>query len=690
MSYFGSARRQKNSDLRSSQSKKGGGAKRKRSSSMDWESFRFRAVAVVFCLLWSALWVRAGYIQLWNGPMLAEKAKRQHTSAERVDTPRGMIVDRNGQILARSVEVHSVYANPALIKNREDTARKLAPLLGQSSSEIKSSLLKGRNFTWIARQIDDATAEKIREADLPGVELIREYERFYPYKQVAGQLLGFVGMDGKGLEGLERSFDSELSALPMRQVVQRDASGRRFYIQRSPDLPSEDIKLTIDVQIQFIAEEVLAKGVEDAGAKWGGILITDVSNGEILAWAQYPFFNPNSYRNYKAAEYRNRLALDALEPGSTFKPLVVASALQEGTINRNTIFDCESGRWRFKKALIRDDGRSYKNLAVNQILIHSSNIGCGKIGLTLGANRFHRYLSMLGFGQRTGLQVNESRGILRSPNEWSEVDVASTSFGQSLSVTQVQMAQAYLTLANNGIYKPIRLIKDDSNDDGGEQRIFSAETSREVLRMMQEVVESGTGKKAAIPGVPIAGKTGTAQKADKSGSYGRERTASFVGLTPVVQPRYLVTIVLDEPSKSKYGGAVAAPLFKDVMTRVLAYHGSLPDPGEVIVRQAKKQEIRLAKAKARQKAQKEETILGEVRRELIASVPDLKIKEKGAIPDVVGKSIRRAVEMFARQGLVPVIKGEGARVIRQEPNPGVRWSDREQVPRECVLWLSEM
>lgn len=714
MSYFGTARRQPsskskrfslfgNSDRKTSRQRKKSAAINERNTrnrqinkdssffpSVDWDRFRFRMVAVFFCLVWGTLWLRVGCIQLWDGPELADKARRQHISAERVDVPRGMICDRNGQILARSVEVCSVYANPSQIDDVDAVAKKLASILGRSPQDISASLQKNRSFIWIARRIDDATAEAVRKADLRGIELIREQERIYPYKHVAGQLIGFVGMDGRGLEGLERSFDDELSGLPVRQMFQRDASGRLFYMDNNDDeMPeSEDLRLTIDVQVQFMAEEVLSKGVEEVAAKWGGMLIVDVQNGNVLAWAQYPFFNPNVYRKYKPAEYRNRLALDALEPGSTFKPFLVASALQEGVVTRNTVFNCENGVWKTKRSVIRDDNRAYKDLSVNQILMYSSNIGCGKIGLTLGAVKFHKYLSLLGFGQRMGLHLNESKGILRSPKDWSESDLISTSFGQSVSVTEAQMAQAYLTLANGGVYKPLRILLDSEEDDGGGQRVFSAETSREVLRIMQDVVDAGTGKKAAVPGMAVAGKTGTAQKA-KSGTYGKERTASFVGLIPADKPLYLVVIFIDEPVRGKYGGTIAAPLFKNVITRVMAYQGALPDPGAQLAQRVKRQEERAAKRAKRQKQKQEETIMGEVRRELASAAPTIKPKEKGAVPDVVGQSLRRAVEMFVQQGLVPVIKGDGARVVRQEPIPGIRWSDKNQAPRDCVLWLSE-
>ena len=277
-------------------------------ASIDWNSVRFRTVAVLFFVVWGALWVRAGYVQLWEGPFLAERARRQHMAAETVAMPRGMITDRNGHILARSVECCSVYANPSIITDIEATATTLAGVLGRPVDQIKPLLEKKRSFVWIARRVDDATAEAIRQADLTGVELSREFERIYPYRQVAGQLLGFVGMDGKGLEGIERSFDEQLGGLSVRQAVRRDASGREFYVNSNYEAqPAEDVHLTLDLQVQSIAEEEISKAVTEFGAKWGGVLVVDVAAGDVLAWAQFPFFNPNSYNQYRPRSEERRV-----------------------------------------------------------------------------------------------------------------------------------------------------------------------------------------------------------------------------------------------------------------------------------------------------------------------------------------------------------------------------------------------
>ena len=473
MAYLGERRRTtRQSSSQATNRRRSEGGLRGWFASIDWNGVRFRTVAVLFFIIWGALWVRAGYVQLWEGPFLAERARRQHMSAETVSTPRGMITDRNGHILARSVECRSVYANPNAVIDVDATSAALAGLIGRPVDQIRPLLAKKRSFVWIARRVDDATAEAIRQADLPGVDLSREYERIYPYRQVAGQLLGFVGMDGKGLEGVERSFDDRLGGLSVRQAVQRDASGREFYVNSDYEAqPADDVRLTLDLQVQSIAEEEIARAVDEYGAKWGGVLVVDVPSGDILAWAQYPFFNPNSYNQYRPGEYRNRLAQDALEPGSTFKPFLIASALQEGVVSRETTFNCENGLWKTRYITIRDDTHPKNTIqTVAQILANSSNIGCGKIGLELGAVKYQRYLSRLGFGERTGLQLAESRGILRPAREWSEADLISSSFGQSLSVTVAQMAQGYLTLANQGVYKPLRLVATD--DVGGGDSAF--------------------------------------------------------------------------------------------------------------------------------------------------------------------------------------------------------------------------
>ena len=432
---------------------------------VDWGKARIAAVVAIFCVLWLGLWGRAWYLQMIEGPRLADKARRQHMATELVTGKRGMIMDRNGQVLARSVEARSVYARPQEIQDFLTMANTLGPILGIEPQKLYDELSKTkRRFVWVRRKVDDYTAEAVRKAGLPGIGLSKEYDRGYPFKHLAGPLLGFVGVDDKGLEGLERSLDDRLAGTPTRMVVQRDAMGRRFYLHEEgkDELRGEDLMLTLDVQLQFIAEEAVARAARDFDARWSGALVVDVPSGDILAWAQYPFFNPNTYRQSSPMIYRNRLASDALEPGSTFKPFVMASALQERKINRNTAIDCENGKWEIKKVTIRDTSRQGV-LPAHKVLRYSSNIGMAKIGLELGSPTLYKYLRALGFGESTCVPVADSRGILRQPRSWSEADLMSASFGQSVSVTALQMAQGYLTLLNNGVYKPLRLLREQVN-----------------------------------------------------------------------------------------------------------------------------------------------------------------------------------------------------------------------------------
>lgn len=660
-------------------------------ASVNWPVWRINIVIGLFCVLWLGLWLRAWQLQMIEGPRLADRARKQHTATELVSGKRGLIHDRNGQVLARSVEARSVYARPHEIVDLAATSRRLAAILNLPEARIAADLKKdSRKFVWLKRKIDDAAAEAIRKAALPGIGLSREYERFYPFSHMAGQLLGFVGMDDKGLEGLERSLDDRLGASPVRQIVQRDAMGRRFYLnQDGMGQPvGEDITLTLDMQIQFMAEEAVAHAAKEFDARWSGALVVDIASGDILAWAQYPFFNPNTYRESSPQIYRNRLAADALEPGSTFKPLVMAIALQEKKVTPNTLIDCEGGKWETRNFVIRDTS-ARGILPASKVLRYSSNIGMAKIGLSLGSRNLYRYLKALGFGEVSQVPVSNSRGIVRKPRDWGEVDIMSAAFGQSVSVTALQMAQAYLTLLNNGVYKPLRLLVDDKETPEAERRVFSARPVAEVMDMMRDVVEQpdGTGRRAHIDGMQTGGKTGTAQKADeKAGNYGEKRLASFVGFFPAENPAYFILVLVDEPMKNPYGGVVAAPAFKAVAQRLLAYKGILNESGAVVETDKRKRGLKLAQAPVEPWRASQSGQAVSVRQPGM-QLPGHLAKAADRVPNVIGKSVRNAVELFARAGIVPELKGTGSRVVRQSPPAGSAWKqpDRESY----ILWLSE-
>lgn len=673
-----------------------------RVSGRDWGRFRLAFVGVVFCFLWMALWGRAFYVQVYRGPELAGMAKRQHLATELVTGRRGAILDRNGQVLARSVASKSVFVRPVEVQNMAEAARVLSKALDLPLRDVRAKLAERRQFTWIARRIGDRAAAAIRDAKLSGVYLTTEYSRLYPNHQLAGRLMGFVGMDDKGLEGLELTQDQLLSGQDSKFVVQRDAAGRRLYLngaERDGTIDGQDVRLTLDAQIQYFAEEALSEAVTAFEADWGGVIMADVRTGDILAWAEYPPFNPNAYARYSATRWRNRLATDALEMGSTIKPFLVAAALDEGKITPESLYYCENGRWQLHNVRIKDTHK-YEWLTVERVLRYSSNIGVAKIGLELGATAYHKYLAGLGFGEKTGLPLRgESFGLLRPPAQWREVDLANAAFGQGFAATTAQLVQAYVCLANGGVRKPLRLLMDVPAEEEAHERVFTEKTSQMVLSMMRSVVEAdGTGTQARIAGITVGGKTGTAQKASPQGGYGDKYTGSFVGFFPADAPRYVIAVIVDEPKKNHYGGVIAAPAFRQIAMQSLAYMGTLPDTGYAQLPAAGQSGPAAAGAQgsrgdrmiAGQTAAGQASVkpvsqpgLTEVRQD----VSHATMAVETTVPDVRGKSLRSAVEAFARRGVIPVVRGEGFVVSKQSPLPGAQWP--KEGAQEYILWLSE-
>ena len=678
---------------------------------VDWVRARLRAVGVVLLLLLGALWARAYYIQIVRGPDLAAMASRQYAAKETLRGMRGRILDRHDNILALSVEGSSVWANPAEVRDPRQTAAVLAPLLGMPADKLYGVLNKAqskdRRFIWLARKINDKAAAGIKDARLAGVHLVKENERLYPNGHLAGQLIGFVNVDDEGLEGIERSMDGKLAGRSHSTPLQRDAAGRKLALNGLEEdmlLHGDDVRLTIDSQIQYFAEEALAENVEKYGAKWGGCLVVDVPTGEILAWAQYPFFNPNRYQEHPERIRRNRLAGDALEQGSTIKSFLIAAALEEKVITPDTPINCEKGKWLLGKFTIHDT-HAYAQLPASKILHVSSNIGAAKIGLKLGAARYRDYLTRLGFGERSGLNlVGEELGILRQARKWQEIDLATASFGQSFSATLVQVAGAYLCLAGDGVRRPLRLIQGEEPAKP-EERIFSPETMRLVRGMLREVVEEegGTGSQARIPGMVVGGKTGTAQKADGSGSYGSGRVGSFVGMVPGEDPRYLICVLLDEPTKSQYGGVVAAPVFRHVALQTMAYHGHLPDSDDPLVLAAAAKEAGRKNAGKPQAGQASpQPPRGSARTAEPAGAAGSPTAQSSpaspataapaptglssGVPLVIGMGMQQAIQEFARHGTVPNIEGTGRIVVRQSPEPGRPWPADK---KESTIWLGE-
>ena len=646
----------------------------------DWAGVRMIVVAAAFGLCWLALWGRAFQVQVLMGDELAAKALRQHQAVEMASGERGRILDRNGTVLAKSVVCRSVYARPLEVENADRAAASLAKALGGSKAGYRTRLLSKEHFVWLRRQVGDREAAAVADLKEPGIHLVDEYRRLYPGGHLAGQLLGFVGLDGVGLEGLERSFQSRLVGLRTSFTVGRDASGRHLYLDGEDagrDVAGTDLALTLDAEIQCMAERALEKAVSGWGGQWGGLMVLDVASGDVLAWAQYPFFNPNIYGRYAPETWRNRLAMDALEPGSTMKPFLVAAALQDGVVRPGDVFHCEQGEFTVADKTIRDT-HDYGDLTVAEIVKYSSNIGASKIAEKLGAERYHAALSKLGFGRKVGLPLpGEARGILRDPGRWYPVDLAAAGFGQGLSATMAQMAAAYLCLANDGVLVRPGLVAGDHGRDG--RVVFDPAVARAVMAMLTDVVEAdGTGTQARIKGLTVAGKTGTAQKASSKGGYGKHYAASFAGFVPADEPAFLVICMVDEPHPQHYGGVVAAPAVRETMINALAYLGRLPDPSAL----ALAPDVGSGDMGAGDRDEAAVEALA------LAGALARRTRTSGnGVPDVVGLPLRRAVEMFAQSGRVPDIKGHGRVVARQEPAAGRSWPKGGV---SCVVWLADI
>lgn len=628
----------------------------------DWSRVKLACVGVLLLVAWLGLWARAGWLQLVQGPELARRALKQHVASQFDKGSRGQIFDRNGLLLAKSVKFAAVYVRPAEVEDPDAEAAVLAGIL-KTGKNFRKRLASKKAFVYLARRVGDKTAAAVRKAGLKGVHVSTEYGRSYPNRHLAGQVLGFVGLDDQGLEGIEKAFDAHMAGRKAKYVVQRDASGRRLFLdahgREMENLDGGDVRLTIDAHIQFFAEEELAKAVRKHKAKRGVTIVIHVPTAEILALANYPFFNPNNVKKMRPGAGRNRAVLDAYEPGSTMKPLLVASALQEGVVRPETKFDCEKGRFRYGRRTIRDT-HAYEMLTVSEIVRSSSNIGAAKIGDRLGPGRIFAYYSRLGFGRPTGLPLSgESKGLVRPLKRWHQIDTATASFGQGIGVTAVQLAQAYHTLANDGVYKPLKLVLDAGADKAAPPvRVFDVETARSVQRMMRSVVrdEHGTGSAARIDGLEVGGKTGTAQKARPGGGYGDKYLASFVALIPAVGPEYLVLTMVDEPEPSHYGGVVAAPAVRNVTLKTLSYLGRMPETAKP------------APAGDQIYPSREDKKILE-----IAAGPTPGAAAPGMVPNFSGMPLRMAVEILAEKGIVPKLEGHGLIVSGQKPAPGTPW-----------------
>ncbi|MFQ5697849.1 MAG: peptidoglycan D,D-transpeptidase FtsI family protein [Myxococcota bacterium] len=532
--------------------------------------------------IYLGLGLRAVQLQELDAEFLAARARSQHRTTLRQSVLRGDITDRFQMPLAQSATVRSVAASPRLLRDPDRVGARLARALGVDRARVQSQLRRNRSFVWIRRWVSPEAADRVERLDLPGVQLLPERRRFYPNGELAARYLGFAGRDEVGLSGLELEFESLLRRSPQRLAVQRDERGRKLVAHpatlRSRSVPR--LVLALDGQIQHVAERALDRALERTGAAHGTLIALDPRNGDVLALAERPAFDPNRFWEARPDQYRSGAFVDSFEPGSTLKPFGVAIALEAGVVRPESRFDCEHGRWRVGDRTIRDT-RPHGILSVSDIVRLSSNIGAAKIGDRLGSLRLVEGLRRLGFGSRTGSGYpGEAAGHVRSLRESQVVQRANLAFGQGIRVTPLQLATAGAVLASGGRRVTprlaLRLIAGaDSLEwpSGLGERILSRGTAEAVVEMMVDVVERGTGRRARIAGTRIAGKTGTAQKV-VDGSYSHDHlVASFLGIAPAERPQFVIAVVIDEPRGPKGGGAVAAPVFREVARFALDRYG---------------------------------------------------------------------------------------------------------------------
>ena len=554
---------------------------------------RMRVSFVMSLLLLAgmALAARSLDLQVLSNTFLAEQGEARHVRIVPIVAPRGPITDRNGEPMAISTPVDSVWVNPRIVADATDRLPELA-----RSMEVKPDWLKrriasnmNREFLYLQRHMSPERAGRVEKLNIPGVYLQREYHRFYPAGEVTGHLLGFTDIDDHGQEGLELAYDGWLAGEPGFKRVLRDRRGNTIEVEQvQPLQQGQSLELSLDLRIQYLAYRELKAAVQANNAKSGSIVVIDVTTGEVLAMANQPSFNPNDRSEFRPARYRNRAVTDIFEPGSSIKPFVIAAALESGAFKANSTVDTSPGSFKVGSKLIQDK-HNLGNISLATVLTKSSNVGVSKIAMELEARYLWNTFAHFGFGALTGSGLPaESAGLLANYNSWRPISQATMSYGYGMSVTLLQLTEAYATLANHGKHLPISLLRVDEAPRG--EQVITEATARSLIEMMETVVaDGGTGTRAAVNGYQVAGKTGTSWKAD-SGGYSHDRYVSvFAGLAPASNPRLATVVMLDEPSAGKfYGGDVAAPVFSNVTSGALRLLAVAPDnvprrrPGEII------------------------------------------------------------------------------------------------------------
>jgi cell division protein FtsI (penicillin-binding protein 3) len=553
---------------------------------------RTTMIGAFFATLAVSLVARAVHLQVLDKEFLNEQANTRHLRTERITAHRGTITDRNGEPLAISTPVDSIWANPREVASAVDDVPRLASVLGIDSQSLIRRITRSmdKEFIYLKRHLSPESAAQAMAMQLPGVNIQREYRRYYPAGEVAGHLVGFTNIDDEGQEGLELAFNHWLAGESGAKRVLKDRLGRSVENVQSirPPHQGKDLRTSIDLRIQYLAYRTLKSAIQKYNAESGSIVVLDVVTGEVLAIVNQPTYNPNDRSQYSAERYRNRAITDIFEPGSSIKPLVVAAALESREFEPGSIIDTAPGYIAVGSKTI-EDSRNLGRVSLTTILARSSNVGVTKLAMSLEADQLWNIMTRFGFGGLTASGFpGESAGLLTHFSHWRPINQATLAYGYGVSVTPLQLAQAYAALGNKGMLRPISLLAVDSPIEG--ERILGEDIATAVRRMLEEVVRpGGTGTKAAVTGYRVAGKTGTAWKF-AAGGYSKDKYMSiFAGLAPASDPRLAAVVVIDEPGgELYYGSDVAAPVFADVMSESLRLLAVPPDaipardPGSIV------------------------------------------------------------------------------------------------------------
>jgi len=533
--------------------------------------------------------VRLVYLQVINRPVLAEKAERQQTRVINLPARRGAVYDRQGRELAVSIEAMSLYAVPDRVENPDALAKRLASVMGEPAGPLRAKLTSGKSFVWLVRKAGPDLPPKV---DVSGpnkgvLGWLPDNRRYYPDKELACHVLGFTGMDNEGLEGLEGFYETAIGGVAGRVITEKDGSGREFLALEEgcvPSKPGTDVVLTIDEKVQYIAEKALDSVMAKHNPISATAIVMESKTGAVLALANRPGFNPNSWQDYKPANWRDRAVTDVYEPGSTFKIVTAAAALEEGVVRPTDSIYVGDGEITVGGRTIHDAHKEEGSLSFAEVIQKSSNVGTVKTALKLGKTQLYKYARAFGFGEKTGVDLpGEVKGTLRDVKGWSGVSLASVAIGQEVGVTALQMLTAMNCIANGGELVRPYIVSEMRSQDGTTlrrteptvvRRAISEVTAKKMSAILKNVVEDGgTAVEAGIRGYQVAGKTGTSQKYDRAiGRYSKEKfVSSFVGYVPEDDPKITVIVVVDEPKGQYYGGLVAAPAFKEIVEQTLTY-----------------------------------------------------------------------------------------------------------------------